>query len=52
MASESEFLKAQAQKCRWLADRVNARDVVDTLLRLAADYEERAAKEERETPSD
>jgi len=44
MADDGDFLRAQARKCRWLADRVNARDVVDALIRMAAEYEERAAK--------
>lgn len=48
MQDDSAFLKAQAQKCRWLADRVNARDVVEALERMAREYEERAAKREGE----
>lgn len=49
---DAEFLRAQAQKCRWLADRVNSRDVVQTLLQMARDYEERADRlENRSTPS-
>lgn len=42
MEDDAEFLRAQARKCRWLADRVNAPDVVETLLQMARDYEERA----------
>jgi hypothetical protein len=46
MQDDAAFLRAQAEKCRWLADRINVRDVVDTLLQMARDYEERAAKRE------
>ena len=42
MDDDAEFLRAQARKCRWLADRVNAPDVVQSLLQMARDYEERA----------
>ncbi|HEX5184526.1 MAG TPA: hypothetical protein VFW19_15425 [Allosphingosinicella sp.] len=42
MEDDGDFLRAQARKCRWLADRVNAPDVVQTLLEMAQDYEERA----------
>ena len=41
---DAEFLRAQARKCRWLADRVNAPDVVQTLLQMARDYEKRAER--------
>ena len=52
MEDDAEFLRAQAHKCRWLADRVNARDVVQTLLQMARDYEERADRlENRTAPS-
>ncbi len=44
MDDDAEFLRAQARKCRWLADRVNAPDVVQTLLEMARDYDERAGK--------
>ena len=42
MEDDAEFLRAQARKCRWLADRVNSPDVVQTLLQMAKDYEARA----------
>lgn len=45
MDDDTEFLRAQARKCRWLADRVNAPDVVETLLQMARDYEERADRQ-------
>jgi hypothetical protein len=44
---DAEFLRAQARKCRWLSDRVNSNDVVQTLLQMARDYEERADRVER-----
>ncbi|MEA2999908.1 MAG: hypothetical protein QOH04_392 [Sphingomonadales bacterium] len=43
MADDSQFLRAQAKKCRWLAQRISSGDVVETLLQMARDYEERAA---------
>ena len=45
---DAAFLIAQARKCRWLADRVNVRDVVDALHAMARDYEARAARRESE----
>jgi hypothetical protein len=42
MENDAQFLRAQARKCRWLADRVNARDVVETLMEMARDYDARA----------
>jgi hypothetical protein len=44
MAEDKEFLRAQAEKCRWLAKRVTANDVAETLLQMARDYDERAAR--------
>lgn len=46
MADDAQFLRAQAAKCRWLAERVNARDVVDSLRAMAREYDERAARME------
>jgi hypothetical protein len=46
MADDSQFLRAQAKKCRWLAGRISSGDVVETLLQMARDYEERAARKE------
>lgn len=45
MDDDAEFLRAQARKCRWLADRVNSPDVVQTLLQMAQDYEDRAGRQ-------
>lgn len=42
MPEDVEFLRAQAVKCRWLAARIATKDVADTLLQMARDYEERA----------
>jgi hypothetical protein len=39
-----EFLRAQAEKCRWLAARIAAKDVAHTLLQMAQEYEGRAAR--------
>ena len=55
MADDVQFLRAQAKKCRWLAERISSSDVVETLLQMARDYEERAAakeggSEEKKTP--
>jgi hypothetical protein len=46
MQNDSDFLRAQARKCRWLADRVNGRDVIEALLKMAAEYEDEAAQGE------
>lgn len=43
MAEDAQFFRAQAEKCRWLAQRINAKDVADSLLEMARDYEARAA---------
>jgi hypothetical protein len=44
MADDAQFLRAQAEKCRWLAQRINTKDVVESLLEMARDYEARAKK--------
>ena len=49
MAEEARFLRAQAEKCRWLAQRINTKDVVESLLAMARDYEARAARIDEET---
>lgn len=46
MADDAQFLRAQAKKCRWLAERISSGDVVETLLQMARDYDERAARKE------
>jgi hypothetical protein len=42
MPEDVEFLRAQAEKCRWLAARVAAKDVERTLLQMAQEYDVRA----------
>jgi hypothetical protein len=49
MAEDAEFLRAQAEKCRWLAARIAASDVAQTLRAMAKDYDARAALIEGET---
>ena len=46
--SEAAFLKEQAARCRRLAAMVTTRDVVETLLEMAAEYERRAAALEKD----
>ena len=48
MAKDATFLRSQAAQCRRLANMVNTEDVVETLLKMAAEYEERARKSEAE----
>lgn len=50
MEDDVEFLRAQAHKCRWLADRVNSPDVVQTLLQMAQEYEARADRPKPNEP--
>jgi hypothetical protein len=45
---DAAFLRTQAEKCRWLAKRVTASDVADTLLQMAREYDERAARRDEE----
>ena len=40
--TDANFLRGQARKCRRLAAMVTTRDVVETLLEMAAEYERRA----------
>ena len=44
VAEKPENLREQANRCRWLADRIIDRDVIDQLLELALELEKRAAK--------
>ena len=44
---EAEYLRKQAERCRWLAARINDGDVAQSLIRMAAEYEERAGRLER-----
>lgn len=48
MANDATFLRSQAAQCRRLANMVNTQDVVETLLRMADEYEQRAEKSEAE----
>jgi len=48
VADDAQFLRAQAKKCRWLAERIGSSDVAETLLQMARDYDERAAGKESE----
>jgi len=48
MPEDIEFLRAQAEKCRWLAARIATKDVSETLLQMAREYEERAERLARE----
>ena len=48
MADDATFLRSQAAQCRRLANMVNTEDVVETLLRMAAEYEQRAQESEAE----
>jgi hypothetical protein len=49
MSEDVAFLREQARRCRRLARGVDTPDVVETLKRMAADYEARAEKLEQET---
>jgi hypothetical protein len=40
--TDIDFLREQARKCRRLAAMVTTRDVVETLLQMAVDYDRRA----------
>ena len=48
--NEIDFLRKQAERCRWLAARINSKDVADTLLGMADEYETRAAALDRGEP--
>lgn len=49
MPEDIEFLRAQAEKCRWLAERIATKDVAQTLRQMAQEYEERADRIASET---
>ena len=42
MDEDATFLREQAARCRRLAAGITAKDVAETLLRLAQDYERQA----------
>ncbi|HEX8622682.1 MAG TPA: hypothetical protein VF718_11995 [Allosphingosinicella sp.] len=44
MSEDAAFLREQARRCRRLARGIATPDVVATLNRMAAEYEERAEK--------
>jgi hypothetical protein len=44
MPEDVDFLRAQADKCRWLAARIATKDVAQTLLQMAQEYDERAVR--------
>jgi hypothetical protein len=46
VTDDAQFMRAQAKKCRWLAERIGSSDVAETLLQMARDYDERAAGKE------
>lgn len=46
MDMDSKYLRAQAEKCRWLAER-SADHVRETLAAMAAEYDEKAVELER-----
>jgi hypothetical protein len=43
MSVQAIYLRDQADKCRWHADRIMDSETQDRLLKLAAEYIERAA---------
>jgi hypothetical protein len=45
--TDAEFLRNQAQRCRWLAGRITSGDVAQSLIELADEYERRAERMER-----
>jgi hypothetical protein len=48
MSEDAAFLREQARRCRRLARGIATPDVVATLNQMAAEYEERANRTERE----
>ena len=50
MSEDAAFLREQARRCRRLARGVATPDLVETLDRLAADYDARASRAERREP--
>ena len=45
---DAAYLREQAERCRRLAATVTTTDVVETLLAMAREYDERAADLDRE----
>ncbi len=51
MSEDAAFLREQARRCRRLARGIATPDVVETLNRMAGDYEARAEEmEKRDNP--
>ena len=50
--SEAALLREEAARCRSLASMVTTRDVVETLIRIAGEYDERAAALEEQEEGD
>jgi hypothetical protein len=48
MSEDAAFLREQARRCRRLARGVVTPDVVETLNRMAVDYDDRADRLEKE----
>jgi hypothetical protein len=47
MSEHSIYWRDQADKCRWHADRIMDSETKDRLLKLAAEYIERAVQVDR-----
>jgi hypothetical protein len=52
MNEDAEFLRAQAEQCRWLARSVSASDVAGTLRQMADEHDARAETLEKAAASD
>ena len=50
--SEAALLREEAARCRRLAAMVTTRDVVETLMRIAGEYDELAAALEQQEEGD
>jgi hypothetical protein len=49
--TDAEFLRNEAQRCRWLAARITSGDVAQSLLDMAKECDQRAeALESRQEP--
>ena len=47
MSARAAYLREEADKCRWHASKIEDAETKAELLRLAAEYIERAAERER-----
>jgi len=50
MSEDAAFLREQARRCRRLAQSIATRDVVETLNRMAVEYDVRAEALEKAKP--